>query len=292
MFPRVVLARTRPDSSLWALRGLSCVVLPMCLFISAGCSSVGNEKSEVSAPTEAERAINLLREEARSNPGDARIQYELGNQLYDVQRYSEAIEAYAAAIEVDPDLADAYTNLGLSHRQLNDIPRAVEYYRRSLVLQPDDIGTLKNLIIALRARGAEATAVNYLARLVELQPGDQGARSDLASNLYSLRRYADSAVHYTVLVKEAPTDLSYRFNLGSCFFSLESWERAIETWVEVIEMDENYERAQRGMAVAYWHLKDYDAAWVSVGECQRLGVALPPEFVARLRAESGRLGPN
>jgi len=93
-------------------------------------------------------------------------------------------------------------------------------------------------------------------------------------------------------VKDTSADLSYRFYLGSCYFSLESWERAIETWAEVIAADVNYGRAHRGMAVASWHLKDYDAAWASVGECQRLGVALPPEFVAQLRADSGRLGPN
>jgi len=45
-----------------------------------------------------------------------------------------------------------------------------------------------------------------------------------------------------------------------------------------------------GMPVAALHFRqrDYEKAWADVKECQRLGLEVPPEFLAKLRKASGR----
>ena len=99
-------------------------------------------------------------------------------------------------------------------------------------------------------------------------------------------------MQYSVLLEGAAPDAGYRFKLGSCYYYLEDWEGAVSAWDEVIRTDPSHGPAHRGMAAAYWRLSDYDAAWRSVGECQRLGVAVPPDLISRLQEDSGRLGPN
>lgn len=241
---------------------------------------------------DADSQIDTLQEKSDRYPSDARAQYELGNALYDAARYLEAIAAYARAIEADPKFADAYTNLGLTHRQLNHPALAVEHYELSLALQPDDPATLRNMIIALRAGAMPERALGYLLRLVRVHPEDAVVRSDLAASLFAFGRYQEASEHYRFLVKLEAADLNQRFNLGFCYYIADDWDKALETWTQIVERDMNHGPAHRGMAMAYMKKGEYDSAWKSVGECEHLGFPLSVEFLAELRNVSGRLAPK
>ena len=276
----------RTGAHLPAFRFLA--VLCVCVLIGACSTLPGEEEGKVDADPQ----IAALKEKSEQDPADARAHYELGNALYDARRHLEAIDAYARAIEADPRFADAYTNLGLTHRQLNNLALAVENYETSLALQPDDTATLRNMTIALRAGGLPERALRYLVRLLEVLPEDTTARSDLADSLFALNRYEEASQHYRVLLELDKADLNQRFNLGSCYYFTEDWDKAVATWAEVVQRDLNHGPAHRGMAMAYLKKGEYDFAWKSVGECERVGIPLSAEFISELRRVSDRLGPN
>ncbi len=261
-------------------------------FLFVGCGTLKGEPGDLEDLTPEEAEILRLQERADTEADDPRAHYELGNALYDARRYPEALEAYTHAVEADPGFADAYTNLGLTHRQLYDLEAAIENYERSLALAPGDATTLQNMVIALRAGGDLEAALRYLRRLVDLRPQDVIVRSDLAATLFSLEWYGEAAEQYLRLITLDAADMNARFNLGSCYYFLEEWEDALATWAEVVGQDRNHGPAHRGIAMAHWRLGDYDAAWRSVGECERIGVPLSSEFIAQLRTDSDRLGPK
>lgn len=265
-------------------------MLCVCVLIAA-CATLPKEEAG-KGEVETDPQIAALKEKSERDPTNARAHYELGNALYDARRHLEAIDAYARAIEADPRFADAYTNLGLTHRQLNNPALAIENYETSLALQPDDTATLRNMIIALRAGGMPERALSYVVRLVEVHPKDTTARSDLAASLFALSRYEEASQHYRVLLELDTADLNQRFNLGSCYYFTEDWDKAVATWAEVVRRDLNHGPAHRGMAMAYLKKGEYDSAWKSVGECERVGIPLSAEFITELRRVSGRLGPN
>lgn len=266
-------------------------VLCACVLL-AGCGTLPGEGEGGKGKADADAQIAALKQESEDDPADARAHYELGNALYDLRRHLEAIAAYSRAIEADPKFADAYTNRGLAHRQLNNLALAVENYETSLSLQPEDSATLRNMIIALRAGAMPEAALEYLVRLVEAHPEGMDARSDLADSLFALSRCGEAIKHYRVLVELDAADLNQRFNLGFCYYVAEDWDKALATWAEILERDQKYGPAHRGMAMAYSQKGEYDSAWKSVGECERLGISLPGEFLSELRRASGRLGPN
>ncbi len=263
----------------------------VCVLITA-CGTLPGEGEEGKGEVEADPQIAGLKQKSEDDPADARAHYELGNALYDARRHLEAIAAYSRAIDADPKFADAYTNRGLAHRQLNNLALAVENYETSLSLQPDDSATLRNMIIALRAGAMPEPALEYLARLVEAHPEGTQARSDLADSLFALSRYEEAKEHYRVLVELQVAGLNQRFNLGSCYYFAQNWDKALSTWFEIVQSDPRHGPAHRGMAMAYWQKGEYDSAWKSVGECESLGISLPGEFLSELRRASGRLGPN
>lgn len=271
------------------------LVLPAFLaasFLFVGCGTLQGEPGDLEGLTLEEAEILRLQERAGSDPDDPRAHYELGNALYDLRRYPEALESYALAVEAAPGFADAYTNLGLTHRQLDDLDAAIKNYQHSLALAPGDATTLRNMVIAQRAAGDLEAALRYLRRLVDRRPQDVSLRLDLAATLFALERYRESAKQYLRLIELDAADVNARVDLGSCYYFLEEWENALATWAKVIGQDQNHGPAHRGMAMAHWRQGDYDAAWRSVGECERIGVALSTEFMVQLRTDSGRLGPE
>ncbi len=46
-----------------------------------------------------------------------------------LDKYEEAIESYKQAIRIDPDYADAHSNLGLAYHYSNDRNSALEQYK-------------------------------------------------------------------------------------------------------------------------------------------------------------------
>lgn len=97
---------------------------------------------------EAELAYRRALNEAPSG----QAQYNLGNTLYQQQRYDEAMQAYAAAGEQlgDPALeAAAYYNLGNAAAQQQNWQEAVDAYRNALRRDPNDSATKYNYAQAL-----------------------------------------------------------------------------------------------------------------------------------------------
>lgn len=67
-----------------------------------------------------------------------RINFQLGN-------YSASLEQFQNVLQLDPDNADAWNNMGLIHEAKNDYLEAVAAYRKSLVLNPFHEDTNLNL---------------------------------------------------------------------------------------------------------------------------------------------------
>jgi len=123
---------------------------------SGGCASSPSKKAEVSKPPEAlsrlQDALKSARDAAAKEPNNAERQYQLGNALFDLQRYDEARVAYEATIAISPQYGSAHCNLGLCLRFLGLLPQAIEEYRKAIAIDPKDVTTRYNLIAALERR--------------------------------------------------------------------------------------------------------------------------------------------
>ena len=90
---------------------------------------------------------------ANSEEASATATYNLGNSIFQQERYDEAIRQYeqAAALSDDPQLkSNAYYNLGNTYMQAQKFDKSVESYIKALKVDPDDLETKKNLTLALQ----------------------------------------------------------------------------------------------------------------------------------------------
>lgn len=103
-----------------------------------------------------EQKYNLSEENYRKalekEPG-APGNYNLGNAIYNQERYEEALSRFEAAANNSKDetvKAQAYHNLGNTHFKQQAYDKSVDAYKNALRLNPRDVETKTNLAIAQR----------------------------------------------------------------------------------------------------------------------------------------------
>lgn len=92
-----------------------------------------------------ELGLERLGRAVELRPDHAGMWSNLGNMLKMQGGLDRAEEAYRRAIELAPDLADAHCNLGVVRRSRGDKAGAVEAFERALDLDPTHVETLHNL---------------------------------------------------------------------------------------------------------------------------------------------------
>lgn len=82
----------------------------------------------------------------------------------------EAIDAYRRALELDPSLAAAHTNLGRAEYQRGHTEEARKHFERALALDPDQAEARYNLANLYDEEGEQELAIAELRRVVAADP--------------------------------------------------------------------------------------------------------------------------
>jgi tetratricopeptide (TPR) repeat protein len=136
-----------------------------------------------------------------SSPGElARAEFERGLDL-EGDAPDQARLAYARAVELDPELVDAYVNLGRLVHEAGRAAEAAALYEAALKRCPDDAVVHFNLAIALEdSEGPNAALLEY-QRALDLDPDFADAHFNLAGLCELLGRPADALRHYRAYKK-------------------------------------------------------------------------------------------
>ena len=91
--------------------------------------------------------VKQMEEVAAKNPKDSDIRLKLANFLYDQKQYSQCIDWYHQALELDPKNVNARTDLGTAYFYSGRPQDALAEYRKSLEIDPKHEATLMNSIV-------------------------------------------------------------------------------------------------------------------------------------------------
>ena len=124
---------------------------------------------------------------AAENSTNALFPYWLGRLDYDADQYDPAIQQFQKAIQLAPEMAQAYNNLGLCYYRQNRSGLAVANYQKAIDLnlksgRPDAWPYL-NLAIAERSLNQPGKAEVHLREAIRLNPNDAPAYFQLGNVL-------------------------------------------------------------------------------------------------------------
>ncbi|MEG4217489.1 tetratricopeptide repeat protein [Microcoleus sp. Pol14C6] len=101
---------------------------------------------------------------------DARAYKTWGNARQAQGKVEEAKNWYAKAIEIDPDFAEAYTNLGTLYAQEQQWQSAIAFYQKAIALQPNLASTYRNLARVWAQMGQLSEADECWFKAYSLEP--------------------------------------------------------------------------------------------------------------------------
>ncbi|MDA2913315.1 tetratricopeptide repeat protein [Acidobacteriia bacterium AH_259_A11_L15] len=116
-----------------------------------------------------------LQEQAEADPDNPLAAIDLGNFLYDLGRWDQAILWYQHALELDSSNTDVRTDLGVCYFNLGRFDEALAEFDRVLEIEPDKPQALFNLAITrLRGKQDQAGARRAYERLRRAHPDYEG----------------------------------------------------------------------------------------------------------------------
>jgi Flp pilus assembly protein TadD len=137
-------------------------------------------------------------------PDDAVVHYDLGYAYTALQKPAEAKSEYQKAIALDPKLAPAYQNLGVTLIP-TDPAAAIEPLQRAAELTPEDARTKWLLGIALEATKKDAQAIEQYQAAEKLDAKSVEIRNSLGIALLKTGRARDAEAAFREALALQPT---------------------------------------------------------------------------------------
>ena len=163
---------------------------------------------------EYDKAISFYLRYIELDPDYAIAYYNLGNAYYDQGNHTKAIESYKKAIELNPDDAQAYYNLGYAYREQGNNAKAIESYKKAIELDPDYAKPYYNLGLAYYNQGNLTKAIELWEKAIELDPDYTKPYYNLG---YAYRKQGNNAKaieSYKKAIELNPDDVSAYVNMG------------------------------------------------------------------------------
>jgi Flp pilus assembly protein TadD len=137
-------------------------------------------------------------------PDDAVVHYDLGYAYTALQKPADAKSEYEKAIALDPKMAAAYQNLGVTLIP-TDPAAAVEPLQRAAELMPDDARTMWLLGVALEATKKDALAIEQYQAAEKLDAKSVEIRNSLGFALLRTGRAGDAETAFREALALQPT---------------------------------------------------------------------------------------
>jgi Flp pilus assembly protein TadD len=137
-------------------------------------------------------ALRAASEACHCAPDDPRAHYVYGQAWLAHNQPARAEQAFAAAIKLAPQFADAWINYGIARYRQGAIEDAKTAMRQVLLFAPDHAVATSNLAAFMRISGQSDTAEKILRARLAQKADDIGARLNLVAELLQEERAAEA----------------------------------------------------------------------------------------------------
>jgi len=163
-----------------------------------------------------DRALPYLIEAQRLDPGQADVEYGLGQALLKAGRPEEALPHLKRGVDAGTTSPVAGYDLALALQATGDLPGAAKTIQRITPALKDTAEVWLRIGRLAASVKAPEVAERFFKRGAELAPNDAGARLQYGLNLLVLNRIEDAAREFDAAVRLDPRDVDALAHLAYC----------------------------------------------------------------------------
>lgn len=218
------------------------IVIVFCLAIATGIVA-GCGKS---APTDNSNAsVNANVTTTEANYPDASAALAEGNRLFDINKTDEAIAAYKKAVEMDPDLGEAWFKLGIAYALIEREEKLrAQNDETEYSPTPTPEKQEKQPTRTKDSEKAFEKAVKAYKKQLDANPKDDVAYYNLGRAYDKLDEDEDSLKALREAVKLKPDSTEYQTALGAILSKLAKYDEAVRVLKKALELDPENAKAE------------------------------------------------
>ena len=187
--------------------------------------------------------------------------------------YDKAIVHYTAAIDLNPENANAYNNRGVAYKNKGEIDAAIQDYNKAIDLNPEHADAYNNRGVAYANKGEIDAAIQDYNKAIDLNPEHADAYNNRGV-AYKDKGEFDMAIQdFNKAIDLNPENAKAYNNRGVAWLHLREWEKAKADLITAKNMGRDI--------VASFH-NDYES--IEAFEVKR-GVKVPEDIAVLLRRD-------
>ena len=184
--------------------------------------------------------------------------------LLSQQKYDMAIKECQTAITIDKDNPLALYYLGRIHTEKKEFEKADDYLRKAVESEPELALAYTGLGINYLIQGnAEESFINY-KKALEIDQDEHMARMGLATILIGLKGYGKAIEQFKLVIEKVPTFIRARQSLAALYLQMGRFKDAIDQSIEILKIDLNSAPAYLILARSYSYIDNFDEAVKSI----------------------------
>ena len=188
----------------------------------------------------------------KNDDGFTAAQYvDMGFKAWEAQKYSEAIDYYNRAIELDPKNSGAYDNRGNSYRDQGNWIQAIQDYDKAIELNPQNSWAYANRGFTYYLQGNFEKALSDCSKAIEIYPKNAWAYIT-CGNIYKAQgKINQTMTSFNKAIDLNPKDSGAYENRGNSYRDQGNWIQAIKDYDKAIELNpqNSWAYANRGFTL-------------------------------------------
>ena len=211
-------------------------------------------KTVKSVPRCARAQNNLGAEHIKSGDGD----------------YKEAMPHLEAALQIKPDYAEAYNNLGLVYKEQGFYDQATKSFAKAIKYKKRYFEAINNIATMYERKGDYDTAIKIFKNVLKRKPDYAEAHSNLGIVYQKRGQLEQAKEHFRKALQIEPHHVEAHNNLGVWYKNKGLYDEAIEEFKQVLVLKPDFAEVHCNLGAVYNNKGWYDLALEELKEALRL----------------------
>ncbi len=182
---------------------------------------------------------------------------------YEKQKYSEALNAYNQAIEIQPNLSQKaryWYNLGVLYDDMGKPDDATQAYKNTLNIDDQYYKAYEGLGWVQYTQEKFAEAIISYRNAIDIEPNNHETWNWLGKAYKNTGDYTKAKAAYRASVSITPDYYNAWHNLGWIYYKEKNYENALEAYQKVLAIDAEIPETLNDLGLIYKNRGEYDKA--------------------------------
>ncbi|MBI4962741.1 MAG: tetratricopeptide repeat protein [Desulfomonile tiedjei] len=191
----------------------------------------------------------------------------LGVALSGTGKFSDAMEPYKMALEIEPHHPDVRLSLGSIREYMGDLQGAIEEYKKAIEVDPWAATSYQTLGLALKKTGNLRAAAEEFWKALQLDPRLASAYVNLGAVYYEAGYSSEAGEQFKKALEIEPNSADLHHKLGRLMAESGNLTEALKNYSKAVELNPSLAAAHGDLALAHEYsgnleeaLKEYRAA--------------------------------